>query len=51
MILKCRIKGKFYFFKKQRKGRLYNRISATTGLVKPSIWGKDKEAKNTGHKR
>lgn len=51
MTLKCRIQGKFYFFKKQRKGRLYNRISATTGLVKPSVWRKDKEAKNMGHKR
>lgn len=36
-----------YFFKKQRKGRLYNRFRASWGLAKPSgiwvcllIWGK-----------
>lgn len=36
--LKMQNKGKvFYFFKKQRKGRLYNRFRATTGLAKLSM--------------
>lgn len=51
MILKCRMKGKFYFFKKQRKDRLYNRIRAITGLVKPSIWGKDRSQEYGAQKK
>lgn len=49
----------YYFFKKQREGRLYNRIRATTGLVKSSIllrvcqFGEraEEKAKNTGRRR
>lgn len=54
-------KGKgLYLFKKQGKGRLYNRFRANAGLLKPSMllesgcqFGEraEEEAKNTGHKR